>query len=142
MKMDKSTSKFDKEAKKRFTGKWKKPDLLAAPQEEDPNYRYRWVAVNDKSFFVNGKDPRGWEIVKTKDVEESGFTGNLHNFDKSALNSVYNNGGMLYARMPKEIVEERNAHYQEVARLQAQKADNPLDGIPEKEKHGFLVPQV
>ena len=104
---------------------WKRPEVLPSPNEEE-GYVYRWIRVSTRgnvdAMNVSSKLREGWEPVKASDHPEITLV-TIEN-DKFKDNVVI--GGLMLCKAPKELVEERNAYYQEQADSQMSSVDNNL----------------
>jgi hypothetical protein len=97
------------------------PSTLPDPTPE-PGYGYRWIAthvvgVADHSN-VSKKTREGWEPVKAVDHPELMLPANA--------NGNVEIGGLLLCKMPVEMIEARNQHYQHQAEGQMESVDNNL----------------
>ena len=103
---------------------WAPPTLLPDPAPE-PGYKYRWVRVS----MMGQSDPRnvstklreGWEPVKAEDHPE--ISGYLDN-DNARFKDNVVVGGLLLCKTPTEMVDQRNAYYQQQAEAQIRSVDN------------------
>lgn len=105
--------------------KWSKPNLLSLRGfNKEPGYRYRLVKTSESHTFIDGKDARGWEIVRkgagAQDLQDT-FTGNISQFGKEALGSIVKVGDLILARMPEDMAVQRNEYYANRTRLQSNK---------------------
>ena len=103
---------------------WAPPTLLPDPTPE-PGYKYRWVRVST----LNRPDPRnvssklreGWEPVKAAEHPEISMY--LDN-DNARFKDNVIVGGLLLCKTPTEMVDQRNAYYQQQAEAQIKSVDN------------------
>ena len=112
-------------AKKARREPWKPPSILDAPPPPE-GYAHRWirseVAGFDDRKNVSARIREGWELVR----------GDEHpDFDIPTVQDgqhagVIGVGGLLLARIPLEIVEERNAYYRGMTGQQMTAVDNDL----------------
>ncbi len=104
---------------------WKRPEVLPSPNEEE-GYSYRSIRVSTRgnvdAMNVSSKLREGWEPVKASDHPEITLV-TIEN-DRFKDNVVI--GGLMLCKAPKEMVEERNAYYQEQAENQMSSVDNNL----------------
>lgn len=104
---------------------WTPPELLPEPDKQ-PGFAYRWIRVST----LNTADPRnisaklreGWEPVKIE--EQPKFQLLLD--PNSRFKDNIEVGGLLLCKTPKELVEQRNSHYQRQAEGQMESVDNSL----------------
>jgi|TARA_A100001015_G_scaffold103362_1_gene114717 hypothetical protein len=104
---------------------WQRPEVLPTPEPED-GYVFRWVRVSMlgqvDATNVSSKLREGWEPVRAEDYPQ--FTVLNVEQEKFADNIVQ--GGLMLCKVPQEIADERNAHYEQQARNQIQSVDNNL----------------
>jgi len=104
---------------------WQQPELLPEPIKQE-GYAYRWIRV----ATLNAADPRnlsaklreGWEAVK---VEEQPQLAMLADPDSRYKDNI-EIGGLLLCKTPKEFVEQRNAHFDNLAKSQTESVDNNM----------------
>jgi len=91
---------------------WKPPSQLDAPPCPD-GYKQRWLRhrVNgaDDTKNVNARLREGWELVRADQYSDglySAYNGNI-----KAYEGVISVGDLLLARIPEEIVNQRNDYY-------------------------------
>ena len=103
---------------------WAPPTLLPVPAPQD-GYAFRWIRVST----MNQADPtnlsaklrEGWEPVKLSDHPE------LHLYGTDTSEKFKDNvvvGGLMLCKTPRELVEQRNAFYQNQTDMQTQSVDN------------------
>lgn len=102
---------------------WVRPELLPSPTPEK-GYTYHWVRISTRGQAdptnVSSKLREGWEPVKASEHPEIVLTGTEN--DRFKDNIVM--GGLVLCKAPVEMVEERNAYYQEQADAQIRSVDN------------------
>ena len=101
---------------------WKPPSTLEAP-EAPIGYKHRWIRESvmdyDDKNNVHKKRREGWELVRASDHPE--FDAPVIDEGKNA--GYIGVGGLILARIPEEIAEQRNKHYQNVAQNQMEAVD-------------------
>jgi hypothetical protein len=104
---------------------WKRPEVLPSPNQEE-GYVYRWIRISTRgnvdAMNVSSKLREGWEPVKASDHPEITLV-TIEN-DRFKDNVVI--GGLMLCKAPVEMVDERNAYYQEQADNQMSSVDNNL----------------
>jgi hypothetical protein len=104
---------------------WAPPELLPEPDKQ-PGYNYRWIRVSTIGAAdprnVSGKMREGWEPVSIE--EQPGM--HLLVDPNSRFKDNIEIGGLLLCKTPKELVEQRNKHYQIQADNQMDAVDNSL----------------
>ena len=102
---------------------WVKPDVLPTVDVGD-DYVPRWVRISTLGVTdasnVSSKLREGWEPVKAEDHPEI-LSDNDEKFEGNITQ-----GGLMLCKAPKELVEERNEHYETQTRQQMQSVDNNL----------------
>ena len=101
---------------------WKPPSTLEAP-EAPIGYKHRWIRESvmdyDDRNNVHKKRREGWELVRASDHPE--FDAPVIDEGKNA--GYIGVGGLILARIPEEIADQRNAHYNKVAQNQMEAVD-------------------
>ena len=104
---------------------WQPPSVLDAPDAPE-GYVYRWIREsmvgNDDKANMSKRIREGWEPVRAEDhpdfetpvVEEGKYAG------------VIGVGGLILAKMPIEIVEQRKAYFRNMTSDQIQAVDRNL----------------
>ena len=103
---------------------WAPPTLLPEPAPQD-GYSFRWIRLST----LNQADPtnlsaklrEGWEPVRASDHPELMLHGTDVN-EKFKDNVVI--GGLILCKTPTELIEQRNAYYQQQTDMQTQSVDN------------------
>ena len=103
---------------------WAPPTLLPVPAPQD-GYSFRWIRIST----MNQADPtnlsaklrEGWEPVRASDHPELQLFG-TDTSDKFKDNVVV--GGLMLCKTPTELVEQRNAYYQQQTDNQTSSVDN------------------
>lgn len=103
---------------------WAPPTLLPTPASQD-GYKFRWIRIST----MNQADPtnlssklrEGWEPVRLADHPELKLYS-TDTSDRFKDNVVV--GGLMLCKTPTELVEQRNAYYQQQTDNQTQSVDN------------------
>jgi hypothetical protein len=102
---------------------WQAPELLPEPDKQ-AGFSYRWIRV-----ATNGQaDPRnlsskireGWEPVRIEEQPKFGLLMDPNSRFKDNIEI----GGLLLCKTPTELVNQRNAHYQNLTDSQTRAVDN------------------
>jgi hypothetical protein len=108
--------------KKARTNDWVPPSALEAP-EAPIGYKHRWIRESVMEFDdrnnIHKKRREGWELVKAEEYPD--FDAPVVDEGKNA--GVIGVGGLVLARIPEEIVEQRNSHYRNVTANQMDAVD-------------------
>ena len=104
---------------------WKPPSLLDAPPPPE-GYKHRWIRAEVRGFDdrknVSARLREGWELVR-KD-EYPNFEAPT--MDSGRYEGVFGVGGLLLARIPEEIVEERREYFDQMTEDAMRAVDNDL----------------
>ena len=87
---------------------WVPPSSLDAPPAPD-GFRYRWIRAESVGFQdtknITGRIREGYELVRAEEVVNAADYPVL---DEGKYKGVIGVGGLLLAKVPEEIVEQRN----------------------------------
>jgi hypothetical protein len=101
---------------------WRPPSTLEAP-EAPVGFKHRWIRESvmeyDDRNNVHKRRREGWELVRAEDYPD--FDAPVIDEGKNA--GVIGVGGLVLARIPEEIVEQRDAHYRSVTENQMEAVD-------------------
>ena len=122
---DRTPRSAENRAEKARLKPWQPPSLLDAPDAPE-GYVYRWiresmVGQEDKAN-MSKRIREGWEPVRAEDHPE--FEAPTVEDGKHA--GVIGVGGLILAKMPIEIVEQRREYYRKMASDQMEAVDSNL----------------
>lgn len=104
---------------------WAPPTRLDAPQPP-PGFKHRWIRAEsggkEDRLNIAGKLREGYELVRAEEHPEYV----VPSIDDGRHAGVIGVGGLLLARVPQEIVEQRNAYYQRQSQDQITAVDNDM----------------
>jgi len=104
------------------TADWKPPSALEAP-EAPVGYKHRWIRESVMEFDdrnnIHKRRREGYELVRAEEYPD--FDAPVIDEGKNA--GVIGVGGLLLARIPEEIADQRNSHYQSVTQNQMEAVD-------------------
>ena len=113
-----------REQQKRSTP-WRPPSMLAAPPAPE-GYRHRWIRAEVMGFDdrknVAARSREGWELVRGDEFPDF----EIPTVEDGKHAGVIGVGGLLLARIPEEIANERTGYFKNVARDQMSAVDNDL----------------
>ncbi len=125
-KKSKKTSRSeDSREKQKRTQPWRLPSSLDAPKAPE-GFQHRWIrsetlGVDDKKNMA-GRLREGFELVRADEYPE--FPSPTIENGKHA--GVIGVGGLLLARIPNEIVKEREDYFKSQTKAQEDSVDNNL----------------
>ena len=109
---------------------WTPPSSLDAPPAPE-GYRHRWIRVEvlgfDDTKNVSGKLREGWELVRADEYPEQDFPS----LATGKYSGVIGVGGLVLARIPEEIAQQREAYYRD----QTKSRDDAVNNDILKEQH-------
>ena len=109
---------------------WTPPSSLDAPPAPD-GYRHRWIRAEsmgqDDTRNMSGKIRSGWDLVRGDEYPDYDYP--TVNDGKYA--GVIGVGGLVLARIPEEIAQQREAYYQQ----QTKERDDAVNSDLLKEQH-------
>jgi len=115
---------------------WSPPSLLDAPPAPE-GFTHRWIRSEVRGFDdrknISARMREGWELVRKDeypDFEAPTIEGGRHE-------GVFGVGGLLLARIPIEIVEERKAYFDKMNVDAMQAVDNDL--FKENQHHSMAI---
>jgi len=105
---------------------WVPPSSLDAPPAPD-GFRYRWIRAEslgfDDSKNIQGRLRSGYELVRAEEVENSSDYPVL---DTGKYKGVIGVGGLLLAKVPDEIADQRAAYIKKRTEGMNEAVDNDL----------------
>jgi len=104
---------------------WKPPSMLEAPPAPE-GYRHRWIRAEVMGFDdrknISARSREGWELVRGDEYPDF----EIPTVDDGKHAGVIGVGGLLLARIPEEIANERTVYFKNVAKDQMSAVDNDL----------------
>ena len=104
---------------------WKPPSVLDAPPPPE-GYKHRWIRAEymgvDDRKNISARSREGWELVRGEDVPAF----DIPTVDDGKHAGVIGVGGLLLARIPVEIAEERGEYFRGMTQNQMTAVDNDL----------------
>ena len=99
--------------------------MLDAPPAPE-GYRHRWIRAEVMGFDdrknIAARSREGWELVRGEEFPDF----DIPTIEDGKHAGVIGVGGLLLARIPEEIAEERNRYFHNQARDQMSAVDNDL----------------
>ena len=104
---------------------WTPPSSLDAPPAPE-GYRHRWIRVEvlgfDDTKNVSGKLREGWELVRADEYPEQDFPS----LTTGKYSGVIGVGGLVLARIPEEIAQQREAYYRDQNKARDEAVNNDI----------------
>jgi len=101
---------------------WRPGSALDAP-EPPIGFKHRWIRESvleyDDKTNVHKKRQEGWELVRAEEYPD--YVGPVVDEGRNA--GTIGVGGLVLARIPVELVEQRNRHFDTVAQNQMDAVD-------------------
>ena len=104
---------------------WIPPSSLDAPPAPD-GFRYRWIRAEsmgfDDSKNIQGRLRSGYELVRADEYPDSNYPV----VEDGKYKGVIGVGGLVLARVPEEIAQQRQEYYAKQHAEKVEAADNDL----------------
>ena len=101
------------------------PSALDAPPAPD-GYRHRWIRAEsmgqDDSKNISGKTRSGWEFVRADEYPNDDYPS----VDSGKYAGVIGVGGLVLARIPEELAQQREAYYNQMTADRNEALDNDV----------------
>ena len=115
---------------------WSPPSLLDAPDPPE-GFVHRWIRSEVRGFDdrknVSARRREGWELVRKEEYPEF----EAPTVDSGTYEGVFGVGGLLLARIPIEIVEERKDYFGKMSSDAMTAVDNDL--MKETQHHSMAI---
>ena len=115
---------------------WQPPSMLDAPDPPD-GFVHRWIRAEVRGFDdrknVSARIREGWELVRKEEYPEF----EAPTVDSGRYEGVFGVGGLLLARIPVEIVDERTDYFLQRNADAMQAVDNDL--MKETQHHSMAI---
>jgi hypothetical protein len=95
------------QAPKKSSAPWKPRGSRLAVRNQEPGYRYKWASVSHSEDRVEELREEGWEIVSATTGGSKLLAG------ERALTSVAKIGTLRLMKMPEDMAQARDAHYED-----------------------------
>ena len=121
-KTSRSADTRDKSQRKRV---WQRPSSLDAPTAPD-GYVHRWIRAEVQGYQdtknVISRLREGYELVRADEYPD----WQLPTIEDGKHAGIIGVGGLLLARIPEELIKQRNAYYNGLTQDQIKAVDNDL----------------
>ena len=126
MSTDKKTSRASQTREKETRKKvWTPPSALDAPPAPT-GFRHRWIRAESIGFQdtknVSGRIRSGYELVRSDEYPDSDYPI----VEDGKYKGVIGVGGLVLARVPEEIAQQRSDYYAQQHKEKVEAMDNDL----------------
>ena len=115
---------------------WQPPSMLDAPPPPE-GYAHRWIRAEVRGFDdrknISARMREGWELVRKEEYPDF----EAPTMDSGKYEGVFGVGGLLLARIPIEIVDDRTSYFQQQNSEAMQAVDNDL--LKETQHHSMAI---
>mgnify|MGYP003632436433 FL=1 len=115
---------------------WRPPSLLDAPEPPE-GFAHRWIRAEVRGFDdrknISARMREGWELVRKDEYPEF----EAPTIDTGKYEGVFGVGGLLLARIPVEIIEERTDYFKQRNSEAMEAVDNDL--LKETQHHSMAI---
>ena len=127
MEKDKNTSRANQTRSKTERPKvWVPPSSLDAPPAPD-GFRYRWIRAESVGFQdvknIQGRIRQGYELVRAEEIENA---SDYPVVEDGKYKGVVGVGGLLLAKVPEEIAQQRQNYMRSKAEGMDEAINNDL----------------
>ena len=135
-KVDRTPRAAENRASKPRRKPWQPPSMLDAPAPP-AGFVHRWIRAEVRGFDdrknISARMREGWELVRKDEYPEF----EAPTMDAGKYEGVFGVGGLLLARIPIEIVEDRTSYFQQQNADAMQAVDNDL--MKETQHHSMAI---
>ena len=115
---------------------WQPPSMLDAPPPP-AGFSHRWIRAEVRGFDdrknISARMREGWELVRKEEYPDF----EAPTMDTGKYEGVFGVGGLLLARIPVEVVEDRTSYFQRQNSEAMQAVDNDL--LKETQHHSMAI---
>ena len=125
----KRTSRSSSETKSVRNKPWTPPSSLDAPPAPK-GYVHRWIRTEfmgqEDTGNVSKKLREGWEFVRAEEIKNNLGDHDYPVIRKGQYQGLIGVGGLVLARIPEEIVEQRKQYFKNITADQIKAVDNDI----------------
>ena len=122
------TSRSSSERKDRVKA-WTPPSSLDAPPAPK-GFKHRWIRTESIGFMDTGnvskKLREGWEFVRAEEVKSQIGDHDFPVVREGQYQGLIGVGGLVLARIPEEIVEQRRKYFENITSDQVKSVDQDI----------------
>ena len=108
---------------------WMPPSSLDAPPAPK-GYKHRWIRTEtmgqDDTGNVSKKLREGWEFVRAEEIKSQIGEHDYPVINDGKYQGLIGVGGLVLARIPEEVVEQRKDYFNNKTRTQIEAVDNDI----------------
>ena len=124
-----NTSRVSQENKPLRNKPWTPPSRLDAPPAPQ-GFVHRWIRTElmgqEDTGNVSKKLREGWEFVRSEEIQNKLGDHSYPVIQKGQYQGLIGVGGLVLARIPEEIVEQRKRYFQNITADQVKAVDNDI----------------
>tara|TARA_R100000773_G_scaffold35757_1_gene30792 strand:+ start:29 stop:502 length:474 start_codon:yes stop_codon:yes gene_type:complete len=125
----KRTSRSSKQSVETRNKPWAPPSSLDAPPAPK-GFCHRWIRVESVGFMDTGnvskKLREGWEFVRAEEIQNEIGNHEYPTIHEGKYEGLIGVGGLVLARIPEEIVEQRKKYFRDITSDQVKAVDNDI----------------
>ena len=108
---------------------WMPPSSLDAPPAPK-GFKHRWIRTEtmgqEDTGNVSKKLREGWEFVRAEEIKNQIGEHDYPIINDGKYQGLIGVGGLVLARIPEEIIEQRSAYYKNKTKNQQEAVDNDI----------------
>ena len=123
------TSRSSRATVERVSKPWTPPSSLDAPPAPK-GFKHRWIRTESLGFMDTGnvskKLREGWVFVRAEEVKNQLGDHDYPVVREGQYQGLIGVGGLVLARIPEEIVEQRKQYFKNITADQVKSVDNDI----------------
>ena len=108
---------------------WTPPSSLEAPPAPQ-GFKHRWIRTESVGFMDTGnvskKLREGWVFVRAEEIKNELGDHDYPVIQQGQYQGLIGVGGLVLARIPEEVVEQRKKYFQNITVDQVKSVDNDI----------------
>tara|TARA_R100000664_G_scaffold30412_1_gene42935 strand:- start:122 stop:592 length:471 start_codon:yes stop_codon:yes gene_type:complete len=123
------TSRSSREKVETRNKPWTPPSSLDAPPAPK-GFKHRWIRTESVGFMDTGnvskKLREGWEFVRAEEIKNQLGDHDYPVVREGQYQGLIGVGGLVLARIPEEVVEQRRKYFENITADQVKSVDNDI----------------
>ena len=123
------TSRSSREKIETRNKPWTPPSSLDAPPAPK-GFKHRWIRTESVGFMDTGnvskKLREGWEFVRAEEIKNQLGDHDYPVVREGQYQGLIGVGGLVLARIPEEVVEQRKKYFENITADQVKSVDNDI----------------